>query len=254
MTVRVIDKAFEDAGPGGRIRQLGEAAGYNEFEALGRLTFLWRHCRKARTQTLSRGTIRGYLGPEGDQHLLSANLGEIQGESIRVRGLGEVLGVIEKRARAGRLGGVASGQVRTRPSDCQANAEQVPSKSQASASQVLRDISSSDLFPEISSLSASSEIPRDLKQQGEGQKRKARKPETECPDDFAPDEWHRKFCADNRLSLASEVEHFKEHHKARGNLWRDWGMALRTWLRNQVKWRNEKPGTAQTGIRSIPIL
>jgi hypothetical protein len=240
VTVHVVPKAFDDAGPGGRIRHLGELAGYNEFEALGRLTFLWRHCRKARSQVVNPDTIRGYLGHNGDQHLITAGLGEPNGEGVRVRGLREVMQLSERRADVGRLGGIAKAEKAT---ETVAIAKQELSNCQPNAKQKLDVESSSDLFSEISSLSgASSEIPRDLKQQGKGQaKRPNRKPETEYPEGFAPNQLHRTFAAENQLDVNFEAGRFADHHRSKGSLFRDWDMAFRTWLKNQVAWR--KPGS-----------
>lgn len=257
VTVHVVPKAFDDAGPGGRIRHLGELAGYNEFEALGRLTFLWRHCRKARSQVVNPDTVRGYLGPNGDQHIITAGLGETHDEGVRVRGLKEVMRLSERRADVGRLGGLAKARNEhsSEPEPIPI-AKQVPSNCQAFAKQMVDVESSSDLFSEISSFSASSETSGDLDQQQAGQKRRRpRKPETEYPPDFAANSWHVKFCAENRLDVSVEVGRFADHHRAKGNVFRDWDMAFRTWLRNQVAWR--KPGSQAlpaTGIRSIPKL
>lgn len=102
-SVRVDDEAFSD----GRIDLLGELAGYNRFEALGRLAHLWRTCTDRETHVLSETMVIAYLGPKGPAALLGAELGERVDGGIRIRGtegriewIGELRGARQRAGQA----------------------------------------------------------------------------------------------------------------------------------------------------------
>lgn len=80
------------------------------------------------------------------------------------------------------------------------------------------------------------------------------------PADFAPNEQHRAYAATNRLDLDAEFAHFTDHHRARASTFADWSAALRTWLRNAVKFRrgggnsNNGPTGADAGRALVARL
>lgn len=80
--VRADDQAFSDV----RISALGAVAGYNAFEALGRLMHLWRWCTQRGTYIAPETVVRIMLGPLGVDAILDADLGERVKGGIRVRG------------------------------------------------------------------------------------------------------------------------------------------------------------------------
>lgn len=100
--VRIEEEAFCDA----RIDLLGTLAGYNRFEALGRLSHLWRVCTQKQTHVLSEAIVTACIGPAGAQHMVDAELAERVADGIRVRGTAgriEWLGELRaKRQEAGR--------------------------------------------------------------------------------------------------------------------------------------------------------
>jgi hypothetical protein len=61
----------------GRIELLGGLAGYNRYEALGRLTHLRATCIARGSAIVSEASVRGFLGPEGVEALVGAELGEV---------------------------------------------------------------------------------------------------------------------------------------------------------------------------------
>lgn len=74
--------------------------------------------------------------------------------------------------------------------------------------------------------------------------RKARrKPETDAPDEFlitdAMRAWAAKVGVTRNLDAITEA--FLDHHRAKGNRWRDWQAAWRKWVRNQAEWHPEPP-------------
>ena len=54
----------------------------------------------------------------------------------------------------------------------------------------------------------------------------------QLPADFEPDETGRRKAEELGVSVAAELERFRDHHAARGNSMIDWQAAWRTWVRN----------------------
>lgn len=69
--------------------------------------------------------------------------------------------------------------------------------------------------------------------------RQAKKPpkKNKCsfPDDLKITDSHKAKANQLGLDVASEFEHFQEHHIAKGNQFCNWDMAFHTWLRNSAK-------------------
>jgi len=80
--VRIESAAFADS----RIELLGNVAGYNRYEALGRLAHLWRYCTERGTYIVSEAIVEANLGDQGVDGLLVAELGERVDGGIRVCG------------------------------------------------------------------------------------------------------------------------------------------------------------------------
>jgi hypothetical protein len=80
--VRIESDAFGDA----RFDVLGNAAGYNRFEALGRMAHLYRYCTDRCLYIVSEAAIVACLGPKGVEAIIAADLGERQAGGIRVKG------------------------------------------------------------------------------------------------------------------------------------------------------------------------
>lgn len=75
--------------------------------------------------------------------------------------------------------------------------------------------------------------------------RKPRKPETECPPsgatDAEVDAWLESQGMPKLAEAGTEIRQFVDHHRARGNVFRDWLAAWRTWERNAVKFQRAGP-------------
>jgi len=65
--------------------------------------------------------------------------------------------------------------------------------------------------------------------------KKVEKIETQLPDDFVANATAINLAKELNVSLSDEFPKFIDFHKARGNVYKDWDAALRTWLRNAVK-------------------
>lgn len=250
----------DDALRGDRVTMFAQLAGISRTEALGRLALFWDYCVKNEiVGGLADRYIQAFLGVPADI-LVDAQLAERVGDGTRIRGVREEVESRRRRTEHARRAGFASAEVRATSQLTQlgVNSESTPSELRVNSESTPKLFSDLDLRSgsQISEASASSEIPEDLKQQGKGQKRRPRKPETECPSDFAPDDWHRQFCREHGIDLAFERDQFVDNHQGKGTLWREWGLAFRTWLRNRLKWNQARRIGAgkQSGIRSIPNL
>jgi hypothetical protein len=103
-SVRIEDEAFADA----RIEMLGSLAGFNRYEALGRMAHLWRVCTLRETYTLDPVWIDACLGPKGHEHLVTAGLGERVDGGIRIRGTSGRIEWLGQRRQAAKKGGAAT--------------------------------------------------------------------------------------------------------------------------------------------------
>lgn len=63
---------------------------------------------------------------------------------------------------------------------------------------------------------------------------------TQISDDWLPQESHLVFAAKNGLDLNEEADDFRDHCKANGKTYRDFGAAFSKWLRRSVKFAEER--------------
>lgn len=87
-----------------------------------------------------------------------------------------------------------------------------------------------------------------LTDRGGRKTRKPRKPETEYPEDWKPVESHIEKCRNNSLDINRESLRFRNHHTAKGSLFRDWGAAFHHWLDNSIEYR-QRNGSSQKPAR-----
>ncbi len=60
------------------------------------------------------------------------------------------------------------------------------------------------------------------------------------PSDFAPDQTAVGIAAETGVDLQAELANFLDHHAARGTVFKDWQAGFRTWLRNAVKFGQQR--------------
>lgn len=58
---------------------------------------------------------------------------------------------------------------------------------------------------------------------------------TQYPKGLAPNDGNRDLASRLGVNLENEFEAFSDHHRAKGSTFKDWNLALNTWLRNAVK-------------------
>lgn len=85
----------------------------------------------------------------------------------------------------------------------------------------------------------------DLLGEKPAQRKRQRKPATECPSEIeitdAMYDWANGKGLDDG-TVASETEEMLAYHRAKGNTWSDWKAAWRTWMLRAVKFRRERNG------------
>jgi phage replication O-like protein O len=80
---------------------------------------------------------------------------------------------------------------------------------------------------------------------------KQQKRATQFPKDFATTAGNKKLASELGLNLTKEVEAFSDHHQSKGSTFKDWNLALNTWLRNSAKF-GSRPAPKQISARSQP--
>lgn len=72
------------------------------------------------------------------------------------------------------------------------------------------------------------------------QNKRGRKPksETPLPADWQPNDKHREMAKAAGLDVVRQSEQFRDHHTAKGSVFKNWDAAFRTWLRNAEDWRS----------------
>jgi hypothetical protein len=84
------------------------------------------------------------------------------------------------------------------------------------------------------------ETETETEREGEGEAKekkpkKVEKQETQIPDDFVANATAINLAKELNISLSDEFPKFIDFHKAKGSVYKDWDAALRTWIRNSVK-------------------
>ena len=81
---------------------------------------------------------------------------------------------------------------------------------------------------------------------------KTQKRATQFPKDFATTEGNLKLATELGVDLQSEVSAFSDHHQSKGSTFKDWNLALNTWLRNAAKFGRRAQPVARNSSRSLP--
>lgn len=70
------------------------------------------------------------------------------------------------------------------------------------------------------------------------------------PKDLEPNARNRELATQLGVSLEREFEAFSDHHQAKGSKFKDWNLALNTWLRNAVKFSG-KSASKPAPVRAV---
>ncbi|HKL70863.1 YdaU family protein [Salibaculum sp.] len=81
-------------------------------------------------------------------------------------------------------------------------------------------------------------------------RRKPRKPEVELPEGWVPNAKNIEdalFKGLKQPEIENEAHQFRDHHHAKGSVFRDWDAAWRKWCANAVKFRRHGPLAGRSG-------
>jgi len=129
-SVRIESEAFSDP----RVELLGTLAGYNRYEALGRLAHLWMVCTHRESYELPAVNVIACLGEKGIEALVGSGLGERTESGVRVKGTKGRIEWLKTRREASRAGGEAKrtqSQPKAKPNGSQTVAKRRADKSAA---------------------------------------------------------------------------------------------------------------------------
>lgn len=123
-SVRIDDSAFTDP----RIKRLGRLLGTGQYDALGRMAHVWRYCADRQVYAVSAMALADLTDRDDfADHLLTSDLGEPDGDLIRIRGLeGRIEWLADMRAKA-----VAGGRARAKKAVRDSNGRLLSSQSPA---------------------------------------------------------------------------------------------------------------------------
>ncbi|WP_058912843.1 replication protein [Entomohabitans teleogrylli] len=79
----------------------------------------------------------------------------------------------------------------------------------------------------------------------ESAKKKPVKRATQFPVGFTPTDGNRTLAENLGVDLRGEMEAFADYHQSKGSTFRDWSLALNTWLRNAAKFGRSTPPAAK---------
>lgn len=76
---------------------------------------------------------------------------------------------------------------------------------------------------------------------------------TQFPDGFLPTTTHQELADKLSVNLQGEFEAFSDYHRSKGSTFKDWGLALNTWLRNADKFRKPASRVSSVARPSKPM-
>ncbi|MDF7681886.1 replication protein [Enterobacteriaceae bacterium ESL0689] len=84
-----------------------------------------------------------------------------------------------------------------------------------------------------------------------GKSEKSQKRATQFPENFTPTENNQRLANELCVDLQAEMAAFSDYHRSKGSTYKDWNLALNTWLRNAVKFgRCSHPAQPQSVAKS----
>jgi hypothetical protein len=275
------------------LHMLADTAGYNRFEALGRVSALWMWCRdrgledapeESAYYVVSDAVVRRYLGPAGVDGILGGGCDELalgirfRDGLIQLRGTQHDVARLRELSRTRQAGGKARaggdrdgmGRFGTPPHEEHVSAPTVIHHDSACDSS--RTPAGLQLHPPCSQRPdpdpeerERAAPPLNLALPGSGASRKRRsKPRREpdrfpIPEGWAPRQHERDKARGLGLDADREAARFSNNALAKGHTYASWDAAFRTWLDNAPEFNARAgPGSSMNrppdAIRTTKLL
>lgn len=237
--VRIEANAFSDE----RFELLGELAGYNRHEALGRIARLWSYCTDKETAVVDATIVRAYLGPNGPDAIVGAGLADVVEGGIKIRGSERIGWLKQKRENARKGGKQAAAKKQAK---AQAAAKQTGSYSSDVAQANGRPLT---LAPATGSSNQSSPCSPPGDKREAAPKPKAKRKHA-LPPDWKPNAKHEQLARELRLDLGQQAAKMRDWAEAGDERCVNWDARFRGWLRRAVEFQAKARGSppAQTAI------
>ena len=269
MRVNVDSKMLVDP----RFKRLGQRLGITHFEAFGRVLPVWNAAYETRSALLGADDIDALAELPGfASALVTSQLASAEEDMIRLKGVEDRIGWLLEQDRKRELALLSKkarmsfrkpvGTTPVGQDEEWSTSQQVPRDVPGDVPRdvprdvpgdVPRDVPLQEQEQEqeqdlgSGSSSSSPELPDSVRRAGRGKRK--RREESERDPGWTPNQSHRDLAA--RIGVA-DVEYqagrFRDHHDAKGTLFRDWDAAFRTWLNNSKEF-GRNGATAQSGGR-----
>jgi hypothetical protein len=250
MRVNVDSQALLDA----RFKRLARVLGIDWREALGRCVVVWMACYDAKDATMATADpdIVAELNGFGAALVASGLADDLGGDRLRIRGVADRIGFLERQRDRSRLG------VRARVAKRSADPLGQPNGQPASNRPVDRTgqppLSPVQVLdPDLDQNRAPS---RESTPRAGGSKAGRRKTSTAITDTWKPNDTAQQIAAELVLDLDREATRFRDHALTNDRRCVDWDAAFRGWLHKADEFKRTTPtpsGNARVG-RVEPLL
>lgn len=98
------------------------------------------------------------------------------------------------------------------------------------------------------------DVDGDVDSDGDGDRKPPRKRATQLPQGFQPNESNIQLAVSEGVDLRREFAKFCDHHRAKGSTYKDWHLALNTWIRKAAEYGNVRPLGPRLAPNGQPIV
>jgi hypothetical protein len=221
-----------------RVLRLARLCGQDKHGTIGRLLAVFAIVYDRVDDTLDvldidlAAELDGFAG-----HMVTADLAVQVRKRIRVRGAEKRLEYLRTREESGREGGLKSGE--TRRNRAKQDSKVTFDKPEGPVNPPVPDPVLVPV-PDPALPDPVAVVPDPAGPKSKSKPRKTSKVAHQHPSDWTPRPEERLMATASGLDCDSEALAFRDHHTAKGSRFEDWDAAFRTWLRNAVKFANNR--------------
>lgn len=262
----IDDKFLRD----GRVKLLGQRFGWSRRETMGALLDVFAVAYDQEDDVIPVAEIDAAADEAGfAMAMVAVNLGEMDGDDVRIKGAAERIEYLAKKREAGAKGGRKSGESRRNRREAKRSTASEAREASWNPPDPVPDLAP-DPVPDLGrDAPASPPLPTEppgpdpltLQPSQPKTPRPAKATKHRLPAGWTPRPQERERAAREGINADLEAERFRDHHTAKGNAFCDWDAAFRTWLGNAQRFANgtrNGPGSsaerAPDPPRKIPTL